>query len=191
MIYFNKPQTQLLNFGPWVEFEKFLSQDECSKIIAQMPDRKMNKAEIGEKGVLNPSIRNNRVCNLDFNEKTQWIFQKLEEAIKQCNDSTYGYELLGFFDAIQLLEYHPGDFYDWHMDFGNLQFSHRKLSVVIQLTPAYEYEGGTLEFFNNGTAPKDQGSLIMFPSFMYHRVNPITKGLRRSLVAWISGHPYK
>lgn len=191
MIYFNKPQVELTNWGPFICIDKFLSSFEISKLIAQMPDSKLVDAQIGETGSLVTSIRNNKGCDLAYNDKTSWVFNKLEGAINQVNSETYKFDLLGFHDAIQLLEYKPGGFYEWHMDNGNLNFSHRKLSIVIQLTDPSEYEGGDLEFFNNGTAAKGLGNLVLFPSYMFHRVLPVTSGLRRSLVAWISGQPYR
>lgn len=190
MIHVFRPRFQLNKFGPSVNFEKFLSPHECKLIVKQMP-QKMEIARVAEAGLKNDSIRSAKTACLEANYDTAWVFQKLEGAISQCNDDIYGMDLLGFHEKIQLIRYDPGDHYDWHMDFGNMQFSQRKLSIVIQLTDPSEYEGGDLEFFRNGTAPRDQGTLILFPSFMYHRVTTITQGLRRSLVAWISGNPYR
>jgi PKHD-type hydroxylase len=80
------------------------------------------------------------------------------------------------------------------MDIGHGSGSLRKISVVIQLSDPTEYEGGELQVMN-GEEPyrvcnKEKGSLIMFPSFLLHRVTPVTKGCRRSLVLWISGPPF-
>lgn len=190
MIYFSR-QSQLEKFGPFVNIDHFLSNEECSKIIALMPDRKLENAMVSEVGVKNTSIRSTKVCSLDFNKNTEWVFNNLEAAITQVNNDIYQYEVQGFHEAIQLMQYGKDDFYDWHMDSGNLQFSKRKLSFSVQLTDEDEYEGGELEFFKNGIAPKKKGTLIIFPSFMYHRVLPVTKGLRRALVGWVTGNPLK
>lgn len=192
MIHMIPPVLQLDKFSPFVYFEGFLKKDECFQVSFQM--KKLVDTEISEGGGLNKSIRSTKGCALEYNEKNKWLFDRLSTAIVQANHDIYGYDILGFNEAIQLLEYGEGDFYDWHMDFGNKHFSQRKLSVVIQLTDPKEYEGGELEFFKNGEhdfAPKTQGTLIMFPSFMYHKVNTLKSGRRRSLVAWINGHPYR
>lgn len=191
MIYFSKPKSTLSGFGPSVNIDKFLSDHECSKIISLMSDRKLVPALVSEVGVKNTSIRSTELCSLDYNQNNNWIFSKLEEAITQVNESVYKYELHGFHEAIQLMKYKPGAFYGWHSDFGNLQFSRRKLSFSVQLTDASEYEGGDLEFFRNGTAPKIKGTLVIFPSFFYHQVLPVTNGVRRALVGWVDGPPYK
>jgi PKHD-type hydroxylase len=64
--------------------------------------------------------------------------------------------------------------------------------MSVQLSEPDEYEGGELEFLNfEQPIPKDIGSLIVFPSYLVHRVNPVTRGLRRSMVSWISGPPFR
>jgi PKHD-type hydroxylase len=80
------------------------------------------------------------------------------------------------------------------MDFGAGEISHRKLSLTVQLSDPAHYEGGVLQFMLNQKivdAPKERGTVIVFPSFMMHRVTPVERGVRRSLVGWVSGHPYR
>ena len=81
------------------------------------------------------------------------------------------------------------------------EYKLRKLSMTVSLTNPEEYEGGDLEFdFRNtdeGSQPRiceeirKKGSVIVFPSFVWHRVKPVTKGTRHSLVCWNLGYPYK
>jgi PKHD-type hydroxylase len=71
-----------------------------------------------------------------------------------------------------------------------------KLSVSLQLSDESEYEGGELQFLNTGqnsmyTAPKERGTIIIFDSRVKHRVRPIKKGARKSLVAWMVGPRWK
>ncbi|MDB2656544.1 2OG-Fe(II) oxygenase [Crocinitomicaceae bacterium] len=80
------------------------------------------------------------------------------------------------------------------MDFGAAEISARKLSVTVQLSDPDEYEGGDLEFMINHKtvkAPRKKGTIVVFPSFIMHRVTPITKGTRQSIVGWVSGPPYR
>ena len=82
--------------------------------------------------------------------------------------------------------------YAWHQDYGG-QIS-RKLSLVLQLTDPSRYEGGNLQTMTNQdvfTVRKQRGLVTVFPSFTLHQVTPVTQGSRQSLVAWISGPPYK
>lgn len=156
-----------------------------------MPEKKLEQNKVAEVGVENLAIRSSRSCGLHFSEKTKWVFQKIEECVSQVNADIYQMDIRGIRDAIQLIEYLPGDFYNFHQDSGNLQFSRRKLSLSIQLTNESEYEGGELEFFNNGSASKKQGTMILFPSYLYHQVTKMESGLRRAMVVWIDGPSYR
>jgi PKHD-type hydroxylase len=73
---------------------------------------------------------------------------------------------------------------------------HRKLSISVQLSAPDEYEGGDFEFMDVGQPPKPinirtQGTAIIFPSITYHKVTPVTKGKRYSLVGWYEGPEWR
>ena len=75
-----------------------------------------------------------------------------------------------------------------------LTLSHRKVSVIVQLSDTSEYKGGELQINTGGqikTIPKVKGSVVIFPSYLLHRVTPVTTGLRKSLVLWAGGGHYK
>ena len=103
----------------------------------------------------------------------------------------WNFDVWGYHDDFQYTKYYGGDqgHYDWHMDLGP-NMSNRKLSCVIQLSDPSDYEGGELEF-NLGytilSVPKGKGVITFFPSFLLHRVTPVTKGTRISLVTWLCG----
>ena len=85
---------------------------------------------------------------------------------------------------------------DWHMDIDNLYpYNKRKLSFTLLINDPLEYEGGQLELFFDCTdtvkSPKSQGGLMFFPSYIPHRVTPITKGIRKAIVGFIEGPPFK
>ena len=77
----------------------------------------------------------------------------------------------------------------------------RKISITINLNEPGDYEGGNLKFdfgphtdkerFHECTEIRPQGSLIAFPSFLYHQVTPVVKGTRYSLVLWSLGRPFR
>jgi PKHD-type hydroxylase len=126
--------------------------------------------------------------------ENDWIYEKLAQACIQTNASKYKFEILGFQTELQLANYEGNGFFEWHMDFGAGDISNRKLSITVQLSDPSEYEGGELQFMINQniiTAPKEKGTAIIFPSFALHRVTPVTKGSRKSIVGWIAGPPYK
>ena len=97
-----------------------------------------------------------------------------------------------------LLRYENTDKYDWHLDIGKNETSVRKISAIIQLSDEQDYEGGDFEFSiandegdENYFGTRKKGSLILFPAFLGHRVRPITKGVRYSIVTWILGDAFK
>ena len=101
------------------------------------------------------------------------------------------FDLSGFGDEIQYTEYfgENNGHYSWHGDIGP-NVPHRKLSIVVQLSDPEDYEGGELELSAGSylvDGPKTKGTVIVFPSFVLHRVLPLTSGERRSLVSWVSG----
>ncbi|MGE5794397.1 MAG: 2OG-Fe(II) oxygenase [Bacteroidota bacterium] len=86
----------------------------------------------------------------------------------------------------------PGERFDWHMDLGPGRTSARKLSMTVQLSPPEDYAGGDLEFVGNThAAERERGSATIFPAYVGHRVSPIERGTRRSLVAWAYGPSFR
>lgn len=107
----------------------------------------------------------------------------------EANEDYWGFEISYIPHPIQLLEYNVGDHYDWHMDLGPGDGEKRKLSIIIQLSDPYEYEGGSviLKSGKEFVVPKEKGAVCIFPSYILHKVEPITKGTRRALVCWVLG----
>jgi len=86
----------------------------------------------------------------------------------------------------------PSDKTQWIYE--RIEISHRKLSVTVQLSDEDSYEGGDLQFMINNrieNAPRKKGTVIVFPSFILHRVTEVTKGKRNSIVGWLSGPPFR
>ena len=118
-------------------------------------------------------------------------------------------------EQLQFTKYKLNQYYDWHNDSHKFIYDDknkntygkiRKLSMTCQLTDGSEYDGGELEFDFRNYDPNmreevkhlrkakeilPKGSIIVFPSFVWHRIKPITKGVRYSLVMWSLGYPFK
>ena len=168
----------------------YFSAEECRKIGLLADAEKLHDGHIG-KGI-SASIRESKVSYVNPAEDSRWIFDKLEHILLDLNGD-YKFELNGFHEGFQVAEYSaPGGHYTWHNDIGTGQFSTRKLSMSVQLSDAGDYEGGELQFADSAAfAPKEVGSLIVFPSFLTHRVKPVTAGTRKSMVSWVSGPAFK
>jgi len=141
-----------------------------------------------------PKVRESLLRWLDYDDNSSWLYDKLHDCVIEANDTTWNFNLSYINDSIQYTQYFTGHHYDWHVDIGPSPINHRKISVVVQLTKSEQYEGGDVEIWTGGkfkTLPRIRGSVILFPSFLLHRVTPITKGIRNSLVLWVGGNSYK
>lgn len=135
------------------------------------------------------------------NDKNLWLFQKLLYVAQETNNNFFNFELSGF-DFFQYTEYTgAGSNYNWHIDmvYGenlpkSLQLT-RKLSASLILSDPSEYKGGEFEIMTGGQEVEqirqEKGSIIFFPSFMMHRVAPLTEGKRRSIVFWVLGPKFR
>lgn len=121
-----------------------------------------------------------------------FIDERLAFVVEKVN-RRYRFEITGFSQYILLSQYQVGDGFEWHMDAAGTDTSTRKLSLSVQLTNPGEYEGGGLEFMPHGEIAfsRDQGTIIVFPSYLCHRVARVTRGARAALVGWAEGPTFK
>lgn len=152
----------------------------------------------GASGLDNPYVRRSNINWLECNTETKWIYERLSNVVSSLNAQFFNFDLTGFGEHIQLTNYNSSEkgMYDWHVDGGsNPSTPCRKLSLVMQLSDPVEYEGGILELKTSNNEPiklsKERGLITCFASFTLHRVTEVLQGSRQSLVAWISGPPFK
>lgn len=145
-------------------------------------------------GGSDPKIRDSYVNFLYPNEMTTWVFQRLAAAINSINQQFFRFDLSAMEQGLQFTRYQaPGEHYEWHIDRGT-ETGSRKLSLSLQLSDPDDYEGGDLELWFGGEplkASRQRGFMTFFPSYVMHRVSPVTSGTRYSLVCWVSGPPFK
>jgi len=146
-------------------------------------------------GKTSDDIRKSKVAWINNNTRTSWLYDRLAFISRQLNGQFFDFDLYGFVEDFQYTVYgEDGDHYTWHMDMGKNTVSPRKLSLVLQLSDPSEYDGGDLEIFtasNSVVLEKKKGIIHAFPSYVMHRVTPVTRGVRKTLVVWISGPKFK
>lgn len=179
----------------YVWLTNYFTPEEVQKIRAIWDDAKAIASKVNKSGseIDREDLRRSQIMFIDGAEH-EWIYTKLAAACLQINTNRFKFDLTGFQTALQLANYGPDDFFEWHMDYGAGDISNRKLSITVQLSDESEYEGGDLQFMinhNSVSAPKTLGTAIVFPSYAQHRVLPVTKGNRLSIVGWIGGPPYR
>lgn len=162
------------------------------KLARQFPP---SEGRVGSGNAQQADIRRSQIWFFNPSPETEFIFGPLRAAVQQLNEG-FKLDLTDFGTGCQIARYTEKvkGHYDWHMDLGTERFSRRKLSMSIQLSPSDAYDGGDLEFHLSGLdrdRMRQQGTLIAFPAFHEHRVTPVTRGERYSLVAWVDGPPFR
>ena len=187
------PSDNTINQTNYYWFGNGFSNDEVDEVV------NLSKNFLFEKGttvdsVQRDEVRKSQIKWLPYDSSTEWIVDKLMEQIIEANN-IWKFDISSILDNIQYTEYDGnGGHYDWHMDIGPNGISHRKISAVVQLSEPSEYEGGKLQIKNGPgelDVPQGKGTVVIFPSFLLHRVTPLISGNRKSLVFWVGGGHYK
>ena len=190
----NIPQNEFV--GMPCSAEGCFTVDECKDIVRLAEEKGVETGNVSDPGSSEGSavvkgLRNSEVAWLVREQRTKWIFERIDAVIREVNEA-YKFDLTGY-NMIQIARYSEGNYYDWHLDIGKKLSSTRKLSVTVQLSDPADYDGGELDLFSfvRENPTRTIGSIIVFPSFLNHRVAPVTRGVRWSLVAWVCGLPVR
>ena len=170
---------------------------QCNEIIASGRAQKPRTAQIGmgkPGGGTDTKKRVTTISWIPFKEMGH-MYTDLNNFIQKANENHFGFGDIRITENAQFTEYHEGGFYDWHLDC-DVHMQHeppvRKISMTLLLNDPSEFEGGDLELMGPGKyAPLKQGHAICFASFLNHRVNPVKRGMRQSLVVWFGGKPFR
>ena len=172
---------------------------QCQMVIQAGRSEPKQDAQVGSKegtkgGVYDTKTRTSHISWIPF-KKMNEMYKQIEKIMKATNGNHFGFDGMQLTEPAQYTEYPEGGFYDWHVD-NDINFQHeptvRKISMTILLSPENEFEGGDLELVKEGQSTKiKQGHALFFASFIRHRVAPVTKGNRKSLVMWFGGTPFK
>jgi len=197
-------------------FKSALTPKFCDDVIAYANSKEEVMARTGDYG--NKKLNKQEVKDLKKKRNSDlvwlddvWIYKELHPYLRIANrNAGWNFEW-DYSESCQFTKYKLNQYYDWHCDSHNKPYEEegpeqgkiRKLSMTCQLTDGSEYKGGELEFdFRNKDPNKKpnirkcteilpKGSIVVFPSFVWHRVKPVTSGTRYSLVVWNLGRPFK
>ena len=171
---------------------------QCKMIIEAGREEPRNDASVGNAkvkgGVIDTKTRTSHISWIPF-KKMADMYKDIEHIMKITNGNHFGFDGMQITEMAQYTEYPEGGFYDWHVD-NDINCAHeppvRKISMTCLLSPESEFEGGDLELMTEGKIAKlKQGQAIFFASFIRHRVKPVIRGNRKSLVMWFGGTPFK
>ena len=129
---------------------------------------------------------------LPLTSESKWLYERVRTLLLQVNQ-WYRYEITAMVDSLLYCEYPVNGQFEWHVDCGETPTSTRKISLSLQISDPTDYDGGGLEFAHYGELKESRrvGTAIAFPAFVHHRVAPVTRGMRRSLVAWAHGPVFR
>jgi PKHD-type hydroxylase len=182
----------------WQMWKNYMPDSQCDKVVEQA--LKITPVQATTYGNV-PDLRRSKIRWIQKSDADwDWLFRDIEYVIKRAN-TAFGFDI-NLFHEIQFTEYDSAytGYYGWHEDLRWIpqagSNSQRKLSFVLQLSDPSTYTGGDLEFQMNEQSPmpadlRVKGTTIVFPSFIKHRVVPVTSGTRYSLVTWYEGPPFK
>ncbi|THD75933.1 2OG-Fe(II) oxygenase [Thalassobius vesicularis] len=172
------------------------SIDQCNEILTIVAAQPSQDAGLVKQNS-DHNIRRADLVWLDDVAGTDWVMDRIIDLVREANRDVYDFDLREFAESPQVARYgaeREGHF-DWHSDIGEgVLASKRKLTMVIQLTPGSEYEGGGLEVMPSNhviSADRAQGCATLFPSMLLHRVVPVTAGGRHSLTIWAHGPAFR
>jgi PKHD-type hydroxylase len=191
MIFFNTPTQNLFNY---FSFFDPLEESTINSIFDIVSNLEFQEGTINEP----LDYRRSQIKWIELNNSSQELYRHLELLVSVANQDYYNFNISYSKDSLQYTEYYGSNEgkYGWHMDTSPDSFSPRKLSLIAQLSDPDEYAGGELQIklydIDNTiiTIPKQKGLVTIFPSYMWHRVTPTTKGTRKSLVWWVGGSQF-
>ena len=171
--------------------------DQCRQIIECGRSQPPQKAQVGmgkPGGGTDTSKRVTTISWIPFKEMSH-MYEDLYKFIQKANENHFGFGDIRITENAQFTEYPEGGFYDWHMDCDTIMAHEppvRKISMTLLLNDPSEFEGGHLELGAPGKFGElKQGHAICFASFINHRVQPVKRGVRQSLVVWFGGKPFR
>lgn len=198
--YKHKMQTHIFEQGQndpqsYYWFKEGFSKNDLQRIYEKVNGLPFQKATTFSES--DDLVRSSSVKWIPQTPEWDWLYQRLMDYAVEANNALWHFDLISTPELIQYTEYYDtaAGHYDWHQDIGPGVGSLRKVSITVQLSDTDEYEGGDLEIWQGGNsiqqAPRGAGNVVIFPSYMMHRVKKVTKGTRRSFVLWVGGQHYK
>jgi PKHD-type hydroxylase len=171
--------------------------EQCQNIIDMGENLKTEQAQVGTsypEGETNTEKRITTISWIPF-DKLPPMYKTLDDLIYRTNVNHFGFDGIRLTEPAQYTHYPTGGFYGWHTDndvVGKNEPPVRKISMTLLLSPLNEFEGGDLELMDIGKVAKlKQGYAVFFASFIPHRVKPVTRGERKSLVMWFGGPSFR
>ncbi len=170
-----------------IRHRRAFSASECATIIELAHGLDGDKDQFQNYGEVRGA---SNVWWLPPRRSPRWMQERLRELLDDAARD-YEFDISLPMENLKLMEYRRGNRVPWHVDCGGTAFT-RKLTLTLLLSSPATYEGGKLTLANHAEdLHRDLGDVVIFPSFMAHKVTTVTKGTRRTLIAWAHGTPFR
>jgi PKHD-type hydroxylase len=182
-----------IEFFAW--YEDIFTKEELDKIEKLVSDDDLSDGKI-DGDLLDASIRDSKIKFIDSSvQENRWVFERFTGIVNNANERFFKFDLSRL-ESLQYTVYNEGQYYKDHMDmsYRNPNNAVRKLSFTMQLSEPDDYDGGDLVIKHGSTpdiARKNRGAITFFPSYIMHEVTPVTRGVRKSIVGWVTGPRWK
>jgi PKHD-type hydroxylase len=183
--------------GEAVTVDAAFSPEECETILAAAVGLERQEGGIGGVGVTNHARRATTQWLPRDLPEFSWVYERVINVTLKANGEAWGFERIEGTESIQISTYSSAvaGYYNWHADTtlagDTAEIRNRVLSASVQLSSPEQYTGGGLEVRGSAPAAKTQGAMIVFPSYLMHKVHPVESGERVSLVMWFLGKEEK
>jgi len=188
-------------------FENAFDENFCNKILNTDKNLEFKKGKISYEDSVSLDVRHS---NVKFIEG-EWLYKALDPFFQEANKKGNWNFQFDWYEPAQITNYNKNNFYNWHSDDfekpypsdnSNINFHNKIRKLSCSLLLSNKFKGGSLDFVKTFSIDgkislqkvnvqlHNIGDLIIFPSFIHHKVNPITEGVRNSLVVWALGKPY-
>jgi len=168
-------------------------EDICDKAVKDFSSLPSKDATMGSQGETQDVIHRNTTVR--FAGSNHWFDEHMLATAMAGNRACKWEFHVTDNENIQFAEYGPEQHYNWHVDVFPLSGLplDRKMTVVCLLNDPTEFTGGEFQIrlYSEYTAPLVKGSVIAFPSFLEHRVVPVTSGVRKSATMWLRGPRFR
>ena len=177
-----------------------LNPQQCDELIRIGQSEPQIKGKTSMNDADSQKYRKSTISWIPFTKAVP-LYKVISQWVERINNNSFGFDTIQLTEAGQYAEYSKGGFYNWHMDSSTKMITMppvRKISMTLLLNDPKEFEGGYLQIFCDNLLDSEKskikierGYAVFFASFLLHRVTPITKGNRKSLVMWFGGTPLK
>ena len=189
-----------------IKVESAFSEEEVDLVVASLQSGEKEQGQVGTIEAEAETLlkfRSSKISFINYSKEYSWLFDKFNKIIQNVNEEYYNFDLNGY-DYVQYSEYlaNENGHYDYHIDLmvdmipqKEYDFLYRKLSFSLCLNQqGNDYSGGDFKIKTGAeedSVKLNKGDMIVFPSFILHKVEPVTEGVRKSLVGWVTGPKFK